>query len=201
MYIGKSLMNGLKILGFDKEAISDVAREKSLEEIFLSTLFFNYMIVLIVFFVSLVFGGVTINGRDLNENVFFGLLMIYPFVYNLIVYGVYALFGGVSELLQKAKTVKPLISVGFHVGIVYAIVLAVVGFAFAIDVMYGLFLFVVFLIYFLLTMFLAISTLYKYSFNQTLIILFIPILIFVVIVLLLGSFVDMSIIGKLLFLN
>lgn len=199
MYIGKSLINGLKILGFDKEAISDIAREKSLEEIFLSTLFFNYMIVLIVFFVSLISGGVTIDGRDLNENVFFGLLMIYPFVYNLIIYAVYALFGGVSELLQKAKSVKPLIAVGFHVGIVYSIIIAIVGVGFVLNVTYGLFLLVVFLLYFFLTMFLAISTLYKYSFNQTLIILFIPILIFVVIVLLLGSFVDMSIIDKILF--
>jgi len=199
MYIGNSLMDGLKILGFDKETITKVAREKSLEEIFLSTLFFNYFIVLIVFFISLITGGVTINGRELNESIFFGLLMIYPFAYNLVIYIVYGFFGACAELLQKAKSVKPLISVGFHVGIVYSIIVALVGVCFTIDMIYGYFLLLVFIFYFLLTMFLSISTIYKYSMNQSLIILFIPILVFVIIIVLLFTFFDSNIVLGILF--
>ena len=46
MYLSKSLIDGLKILGFDKQTIKTISKEKSLEEIFLSTLFLNYLIFL-----------------------------------------------------------------------------------------------------------------------------------------------------------
>lgn len=185
MYLSKSLLDGLKILGFDKETIKAVAREKSLEEIFLSTLFLNYIIVLVIFLISATVGTVQLSGRDLNMPVFFGLLMIYPFVYNVVVYALYGLFGLVAELLNTTKKVKPLLSVGFHTAIVYNIIFYVIGLLSVFDLMYGLFLFGVFTIYFLLTMFLSISTLYNYSNAQTLIVLFVPILVIFVIFLIL----------------
>ncbi len=174
MYITKSLIEGLKILGFDKETIKNVAREKNLEEIFLSTLFLNYLMVLIIYLLGILTGGFSIEGREINMTVFFGLLMIYPFVYNLAVYGIYGFFGAMAELLDKRKHIKPLISVGFHTAVVYSIVLYVIGLLTLFDINYGIFMFVLFMIYFIYTMFLAIKEIYEYSQGQIMIILFIP---------------------------
>ena len=123
MYTIKSLVEGLGILGFDKDVIRKVAREKNLEEIFLSNLSINYFLVMITFFVSLAIGGFRIEGRELNMPVFFGLLMVYPFIFNTVVYILYGFFGLMAELLDKRKTVKPLLSVGYHTAVVYSILL------------------------------------------------------------------------------
>lgn len=177
MYLGKSLIDGLKILGFDKETIKKVSKEKSLEEIFLSTLFLNYLIVLVVYIIGVLIGGYNISGREINMPVFFGLLMVYPFAFNLIVYLIYGFFGVTAEMLDKKKHVKPLISVGFHTGIVYAILVYVIALLSTFNLSYGGFLLLFFMLYFMYTMFLSISTIYNYSLGQSLIILFIPFLI------------------------
>lgn len=192
MYISQSIIDGLKILGFDKETIGKVSREKSLEEIFLSTLFMNYLIVLVVFICTTLTGGVSFGGRDINQPVFFGLLMIYPFVYNLIIYVIYGFFGVVAELLNNKKHVKPLISVGFHTAIVYSILFYVIGLLGTFDPAYGLFLFAVFCIYFLFTMFLAISEIYNFSGAQTLIIIIIPIMLVFLVLLALMTYFDLK---------
>ena len=177
MYLSKSIIEGLKILGFEKETIKKVSREKSLEEIFLSTLFLNYIIVLAVFFIGGIVGNISLSGREINMPVFFGLLMIYPFVYNLAVYAIYGLFGLVAEMLNNHKKVKPLISVGFHTAIVYTIVFYIISLLSTFNLSYGLFLFGIFILYFLYTMFLSITILYGFSSGQTLIVLFIPLLV------------------------
>ena len=177
MYLTKSIIEGLKILGFDKEAIKFVSKERSLEEVFLSTLFLNYMIILVVFFLGLISGPVYLSGKELNKEVLFGLLMIYPFAYNVIVYFMYGFFGLIAEMLDKKDSVKPLISVGFHTAITYSIIFYVVGLLALINLNYALFLFLLFFIWFILTMFLSISVLYKFSFAQTLIIVLIPLLL------------------------
>ena len=177
MYVSKSLLDGLNILGFDKTVIKRVARERNLEEIFLSTLFLNYFIVLVIYLVGLVNGGYTVAGRELNMPVFFGLLMVYPFLFNLIVFVVYGLFGLMAELLDKKMHVKPLIAVGFHTAIVYTILLYVIGILTTVNVQYGMFLLTVFLVYFLYTMFVSIAGVYRFSFSQTLIVLFTPFLL------------------------
>lgn len=177
MYLANSIVDGLKILGFDKETIKKVSREKSLEEIFLSTLFLNYIIVLVIFMIGSFMGGIKIEGRALNLPVVFGLLMIYPFTYNLIVYAIYGLFGLVAEMLDKKKHIKPLIAVGFHTAIAYTIVIYVIGLLSTFDITYGIFILLLFILYFLYTMFLSISTIYKFSFGQTLIVLFVPFLL------------------------
>lgn len=177
MYLSKSILDGLKILGFDKEAIKSVSREKSLEEIFLSTLFLNYVIVLVVFILANLSGGITIVGRDLNMPVFFGLLMVYPFIYNVIIYSIYGLFGLFAELINSTKKVKPLLSVGFHTAIVYTILIYVIALFATYNINLGIFLFTFFVIYFLLSMFLSLSIVYNYSHAQTLIVLFLPLLI------------------------
>jgi hypothetical protein len=192
MYLGDSIIEGLKILGFDKETIKKVSKEKSLEEIFLSTLFLNYLIVLVVFLVSLGIGGIQIQGRDLNMPVFFGLLMVYPFAFNVIVYLVYGLFGVVAELLNSHKKVKPLISVGFHSAIVYTLLFYVIGLLSTYDLMYGLFLLGVFGVYFLLTMFLSVTTIYKFSTPQAMMVLLIPLLVIFVLLLSAMAFVDLK---------
>ncbi len=170
-------MEGLRILGFDKETIKKVSKERSLEEIFLSTLFLNYLIILVVFIIATISGGVYINGRELNQEILFGLLMIYPFTYNIIIYSIYGFFGLIAEMLNSKNSVKPLISVGFHTAITYSIVFYVIALLSTISLSYGLFLYLLFIIWFILTMFLSISTLYKYSLPQTLIIIFVPFLI------------------------
>jgi len=152
MYLSKSIIEGLKILGFEKDTIKKVSREKSLEEIFLSTLFLNYIIVLAVFFIGTIMGKIELSGREINMPVFFGLLMIYPFVYNLIVYTIYGLFGLIAEMLNRKNHVKPLISVGFHTAIVYTIVIYVIVLLSVLNASYGLFLLGIFLLYFLYTM-------------------------------------------------
>lgn len=195
MYLYKSIADGLKILGFDKETIQKVSKEKSLEEIFLSTLFLNYLIVLIAFFIGIIAGDVStgslvIKGLNFNMPVLFGLLMVYPFVYNVIVYIIYGLFGVIAEMLNSSKRVKPLISVGFHTAIVYTILVYIISLLAIFNPTYGLFLLIVFLFYFLLSMFLSISTLYNYSSAQTLIILFVPLIIVFTLLLVTLYFVD-----------
>ncbi len=192
MYISRAIVDGLRILAFDKETIKKVSREKSLEEIFLSTLFLNYFIVLIVFILGAAIGDIRISGRELNMPVFFGLLMIYPFMYNIGIYLVYGLFGSVAELLNKSKHVKPIISVGFHTAIVYGVIFYMIGLLSTFDVNYGLFLLAIFCLYFLLTMFLAISTVHGFSTGQTLIIIFVPLLIIFTILLFVVTFVDLG---------
>ena len=177
MYVGKSILEGLKILGFDHETIKSVAREKNLEEIFLSTLFLNYIIVLVVFFASLLVGGISIEGKRLNELFFYGVLMVYPFLFNVLMFALYGFFGLMAEMLDKRKHVKPLLSVGFHTGIVYALIFYLIGIMSTIDLRYGVFLIAVFMLYFLYAMFLAISTVYNFSLPQTLIVLFTPFLL------------------------
>lgn len=196
MYLTQSIIDGLKILGFDKETIKRVAREKSLEEIFLSTLFMNYLIVLVVFLISIMLGSITIGGREINQPVFFGLLMVYPFVFNLWVYFVYGFFGLFAELLNSHKHVKPLISVGFHTGIAYTILIYIIALISSFDPSYGLFLLGVFIVYFLIVMFVSISEIYGFSVPQTLIIVFLPFILFLLLILVLMLFFDLrSIIG------
>lgn len=190
MYLTKSLMDGLKILGFDKETIKKVAREKSLEEIFLSTLFMNYIIVLVIFLLTAINGGFQIAGREINMTAFFGLLMIYPFAFNLVVYFVYGLFGIIAEALNSSKKIKPLISVGFHSAIVYSVLFYVIALLSIFNMNYGLFLLGVFTLYFLLTMFLSLKVLYNFSEGQTLIVLMVPIIIIFIALMIVLVFVD-----------
>jgi len=178
MYLTRSITEGLKILGFDKETIKSVSKERSLEEIFLSTLFLNYLIILIVFTITTISGPISISGRELNKEVLFGLLMVYPFAYNIVVYCTYGFFGLVAEMLKKKNITKPLISVGFHTAITYSIIFYIIALLSTFNLNYGLFLYFLFIIWFILTMFLSISVIYKYSFPQTLIIVFIPFLLF-----------------------
>ena len=90
---------------------------------------------------------------------------------------VYGLFGLIAEMLNTKEHVKPLISVGFHTAIVYTILVYVIGILATIDVMYAAFLLCAFMLYFIYTMFLAISTIYEFSLSQTLIVLFVPFLL------------------------
>jgi hypothetical protein len=188
MYILKSLAEGLRILGFDKPTIKTVSREKDLEEIFLSTLFLNYIIVLFVYVIGIIMGGYSIGDRALNMEVFFGLLMVYPFVYNLTIYLIYGFFGLTAELINTKNHIKPLISVGFHTGIVYSIIILIIAaLSLILGFELGAILFGVFFSYFLYTMFLSISTIYNFSFGQSLTVLMIPFLVFGIILTIIGA--------------
>lgn len=181
-------MDGLKILGFDKETVKKVSKEKNLEEIFLSTLFLNYLIILVVYMVGIIQGGFWIEGREINMPVLFGILMIYPFMYNIIVYAIYGFFGLMAELINSHKRIKPLISVGFHTAIVYSIIIFVIGLLASMNTQFGLILLTLFVFWFLYTMFVSISTLYGYSFGQTLIVLFLPFLLLGIVILIVSIF-------------
>lgn len=177
MYLYKSIINGLKILGFDKETIKKVSREKSIEEIFLSTLFLNYIVILIIFILATIVGKVAIGGRELNLPVFFGILMIYPFTFNLIVYGIYGIYGFVAEMINNKKHIKPLITVGFHTAIVYSLILYIIALLSVFNLQYAALLFLTFLFYFIYTMFVTISVIYNFSLEHSLIVVFLPFII------------------------
>ncbi|NQZ84588.1 MAG: hypothetical protein HRU03_02620 [Nanoarchaeales archaeon] len=188
MYILKSLAEGLRILGFDRPTIRTVSREKDLEEIFLSTLFLNYIIVLFVYLIGIIMGGYSIGDRALNMEVFFGLLMVYPFIFNLKVYLIYGFFGITAELLNAKNHVRPLISVGFHTAIVYSIIILIIcALSLAVGFQLGAILFGVFFAYFLYTMFVSISTIYKFSFGQSLTVLMIPFLVIGIVLTIIGA--------------
>lgn len=177
MYLGKSITEGLSILGFDKATIKKVSKERTLEDIFLSTLFMNYIIVLIAYLIGVMLGGYTIQGRELNMPVIFGLMMVYPFAYNIVVYAVYGFFGLMAELLDKRNHVKPLVSVGFHTAIVYAVLFYLIAMVATASLSYAGILIAAFMAYFFYVMFLSISTVYNFSLSQTLIVLIVPFLI------------------------
>jgi hypothetical protein len=174
LYLSQSILEGLRILGFDKASIKSVSRERNLEEIFLSTLFLNYFIVLFLYILSLTIGSFSIEGRALNMNVVYAFLMIYPFLFNLIVYVLYGFFGFIAEIIDSKNRIKPLISVGFHTAIVYSIIMYVFALIGFFDIYLGLFLFSAFMLYFLYIMFLSLSVIYDFSFEQSLIVLFFP---------------------------
>lgn len=176
MYIAHSIIEGLKILGFDKETIKKTSQEKSLEEIFLSTLFVNYMIILIVYLIAMINGNYSLQGKEINTPVLFGFLMIYPFAYNLVVYGIYGFFGLMAEMINKKTQVKPLIAVGFHTAIVYTILIYIIALIAMFNLSYALFLLCAFFAYFIYTMFVSIHTIYNYSLGQTLIVIMLPII-------------------------
>lgn len=174
MYITKAIVDGLRIIGFETQTIKRLGREKSLEEIFLSNLFLNYLIVLVIYMLGLIQGTFTIDGREINMPILFGFLMVYPFIFNLFVYVIYGLFGFVAEMIDKKAHIKPLLSVGFHSSIVYTIIIYVVALIATFNSVYGLFLLGMFLTLFIIVMFRVISVIYNFSLHQTLIVLFIP---------------------------
>ncbi|MCH8519489.1 MAG: hypothetical protein LAT82_01915 [Nanoarchaeota archaeon] len=178
MYIVHALIDGLKVLSFDKQVIRRVSKEKSLEDIFLSTLFVNYMVVLVCFLVIVAMGGqLYLEDRLLNMPVLMGLLLMYPFAFNIVVYAIYSLFGLMAELVNTKNHVRPLLSTGFHSAIAYAPILYGIAVITTASITLGLILFTVFAIYFLVIMFYIISTIYKYSFAQSMMVLLIPLLI------------------------
>ena len=178
MYVRNSISQGLKILSFDKKTIRHVSREKSLEEIFLTTLFINYLLVLITFLGGIAFGGYSLAGRELNMPVFFGILMVYPFVFNFVVYFLYGFFALMAEVIDPKKHIEPLMSVGFHSAIVYSFLIFVVAFvSLFLGLAYGVFVMSVFFAWFVYTLFVSISELYRFSLPQTLIVLIVPFII------------------------
>ena len=198
MYIIKSLAEGLRILGLDKPTIKQVSREKDLEEIFLSTLFINYLIVLIVYLFGIMIGGYTFNGRELNMPIFFGLLMVYPFVFNLKIYLIYGFFAMIAELIDDKKHIKPLLSVGFHTGIVYSfLVLLICTLSAILGHQLATILLSIFGIYFIYVMFTSISTVYNFSFNQTITVLLIPFLVIGIILTIIGA-INPNILGDII---
>lgn len=178
MYIVHAIVDGLKILSFDKQVIKRVSREKSLEDIFLSTLFVNYMVVLVCFLVIVAMGGqLYLEDRPLNMPVVMGFLLMYPFAYNIAVYALYSFFGLMAEIVNTKNHIRPLLSAGFHSAIAYAPIIYAIAIVLTASVSVGLLLLAVFGLYFLVSMFHTISAVYKYSFAQSLIVLLIPLLI------------------------
>ena len=178
MYVRTSLSQGLRILSFDKETIKHVSREKSLEEIFLTTLFINYLLVLVTYFLGLVSGGFYLAGREINMPVFLGILLIYPFAFNFVVYFLYGFFALVAEVINPKKYVEPLMSVGFHSAIVYSFLIFIVAFvSLYLGPAYGIFVLSVFFAWFIYTIFVSISELYRFTLPQTLIVLIVPFIV------------------------
>lgn len=177
MYISKSIIEGLKILAFDKQTIKKTAREKTLEEIFLTTLFLNYLIMLIAFIFGLLKGGYYIEGKMLNPSVLYAIMLIYPFFFNLGVYVVYGFFGIFAELVNPKKRIKPLLAVGFHSSIVFSIVFYIIALTSTLDLSLGIFLIIAFSLYFLYSLFISMHHVYGFSAEQSLISVILPFLL------------------------
>lgn len=177
MYISKSIIEGLKILGFDKQTIKKTAKEKSVEEIFLSTLFLNYIIVLVAFIVGVIKGGYSIGGRAIEPSVLYALLMIYPFMFNIIVYCLYGFFGIFAELVNPKKHIQPLLAVGFHTAIVFTIIIYIIALFMTFSISFSLFLLTMFVLYFLYTLFIVMHTIYGFSMEESLIAIILPFLL------------------------
>ena len=199
-----SFYEGLRILSFDRDTIKKVSKEKSLEEIFLSTLFLNYLLVLVVYIIGVAIGGFTVGDKSLNMPVFFGLLMIFPFTYNLIVYLLYGLFALFAELLHaKGGTAHQLLSVGFHTAFVYSIVIFIVALVSSqLGTKYAIIVLSIFFLWYLYSLFVSISEVYDFSLPQTLIVLFLPFLLIGILFMLIGAFLpgQSSSLIKLLFI-
>ena len=190
MYIVHAIIDGLKILGFDRRVIQRVSKEKSLEDIFLSTLFVNYMVVLVCFLVTIAMGGqLYLEDRMLNMPVTLGFMLMYPFAFNVAVYLVYSFFGLMAELIDTKKHIRPLLSTGFHTAITYALILYGIAILITADIAIGLFVLSAFVFYFLITMFYVISVVYKYSFAQALMVLLIPLLLLGIVVMATSTFI------------
>ncbi len=185
MYLAKSIIEGLKILGFDKETIKQTSREKTIEEIFLSTLFLNYLIVLVIYLIGLAIGGYSLNGNEINTTVLLGFLLVYPFAFNLVVYGLYGFFGLMAEMINRKNHIKPLIAVGFHSAIVYTLIIYVIALISMNNLPYAIFLFFAFGLYFVYTIFVIIHTIYDYSLGQTFTVVILPILLISILLLVL----------------
>ena len=183
------LLMDLKILAFDKQVIQRVSKEKSLEDIFLSTLFVNYMVVLVCFLVTVAMGGqLYIEDKMLNMPVTLGFMLMYPFAFNVVVYAIYSFFGLMAELVNTKKHIRPLLSTGFHTAVTYALILYGIAIITTASVAIGAFVFAAFAFYFLITMFYVISTVYKYSFAQSLMVLLIPLLLLGVLIMASSTF-------------
>ncbi|MCA9486042.1 hypothetical protein H6501_02690 [Candidatus Woesearchaeota archaeon] len=174
MYIGRSLAEGLQILSFNKQVIRKISRERNLEEIFLTTLFVNYLIVMVFYLASFISGGFFLEGRVLNPHFVYAILMVYPFAFNLFVYVLYGVFSLMAELLDKKLRFRPLLSVGFHTAVVYALFFYAIVLVSTFSLSAGLFLFLLLFLYFLYSLFLSLSVVYSFSLPQTLIVLFVP---------------------------
>ena len=113
---------------------------------------------------------------------------MYPFAFNVVVYGIYSFFGLMAELVDTKKHIKPLLSTGFHTAITYALILYGIAIITSASVMIGMFIFSAFVFYFLITMFYIISVVYKYSFAQSLMVLLIPLLLLGVLIMISSAF-------------
>ena len=187
MKLCHSLYEGLKILGFDKETIKRTGREKHLEDIFLSTLFLNYMLILALYLIIIIIGGdIIYQGRVLNLPVLFGLMLAYPFIFNVITYLIYFIFAATAEVLDKRKTIKPILCIGFHTAFAYGVLAFLVIFLSYFNIISAKFVLLVFFFYFLYSMFVNISTIYEFSLEKTLLCLFLPFFFFGLLILCFG---------------
>ncbi len=166
MYLNKSLKDGLKILKFSKAKIKQVSKEKNLEEMFLVNLFMNYLIVLVLFFVILLTGGIVINKKVIDTKIFFSLLLLYPFAYNLIMYSFFGFYGLLAEYLNSIKKIKPLLAVGYHVSLVYSLIIYIIFLIYLINQELGIFLFISLFIYFIYTLFVILKVIYNLKGNE-----------------------------------
>lgn len=166
MQLYKTLKEGVDVLKCKSTSIRQISRDKDLEEVFLVNLFLNYIIVLVFFFfmigsgVKNVFGGI-------NDQSLFALLLIYPFIYNLVIYLIFGLFGILAEFLNRKKKVKPMLSVGYHVGVVYAVLVYIIALIGVINPVYSFYLSIILFIYFLYMMLVSMKSVYKLSGNET----------------------------------
>ena len=166
--------DGAKILDFHKKTIKKVSKEKKLEDSFLNNLLLNFCVVLILFLTILSFNTNSAANQKLNLYILFGVLLIYPFIFNTIVYLWYSLFGFVAEMLGAKDEVKSLLSVGFHSTFIYAIFISIIGTIMFWNSGLGKILFWIIILHFLCVTFASIKEIYKFSNQKTLMCIFVP---------------------------
>ena len=198
--IFRQISSGLRLLDFKEDAINKFKKEKSLEDIFLSNLFVNYFLCLITFTLFLIFGEFSFNQEAINTAIFLAFLLIYPFLYNILVYIVYGIFGFTAEVLEPKKHIKPLISIGYHISIIYSLFFFIIASIFLISPLLGKILLVIYFIYFFIHLFITISKVYNFSLPKTLIVVLAPLLTLSLFFLLISIFFPQILVALIIFL-
>ena len=175
MYLTKSLKDGIEILLFNKKAIKRLSKEQSFEEIYLSNLFINYALVMLIYFIIVLGNGLAIGGREINKDVFLGLLLLYPLLYNTIIYVIYIFYGIFSEIIEKKNLFNKFLVLGFHKAYIFNFLFFVNLIIFFLNVSIGKFIFSIILSYFFILIFYIISCFYRFSFAKVLQVFLIPI--------------------------
>lgn len=163
MYISQMLKTGYKILTFDKETIKHNSNPKFLEDCFFSNLLFNYLLVLIFFLFYLSTNSYSIGLVEVNRYILLSVLLVYPFIYNLVIYIFYSIFGLLAEFIKSKNKVKSFMTIGYYTGVFYSIIFYILALLVNYNYPMAVFISIFVFIYFIISIFIFLKEIYKLS--------------------------------------